>query len=85
MVPTEAAAVRARFGCSAAHRRWAAFSVAASGHSVSNRERSPAPSVLFPSSLTVRLDVPGHREHDVRTQCRLGEQVLEALPHPPLQ
>ena len=47
MVPTAPAAVRARFGCSAAHRRWAAFSVAASGHSVSNRESSPAPSVCF--------------------------------------
>ena len=47
MVPTAAAAARARFGCSAAHRRWAAFSAVVSGHSVSNRESSPDPSVRF--------------------------------------
>ena len=49
MVPTATAAASARFGCSAAQRRWAAFSAAVSGHRVSKRESSPAPSARYMS------------------------------------
>ena len=47
----DGSAASARFGCSAAQRRWAAFSAAVSGHRVSKRESKPGSVGLSRSPL----------------------------------